>query len=209
MSRGEIRLPNKLIRTALSKRKAKALRFLTMAKLQGHRAELSTLFEALNIHPKTGQRLVQTVVNEGWAGSDGKYLFPRSWKRLELNKRSGLYLTDPQKDYKKFEALLFAKALKTIYRAKLGGIRSNRRRARQTDLPARFISKALQVSERRFERLKASANRYKFIAVNRQYSIIGKVQEYSALKKNLQGLPLFRRGKHTVCPDISRIKVLI
>jgi hypothetical protein len=208
MSNGEVRIPNRLILTALSKRQSKALRLFTSAKLQGHRAEINALFDELKLHPKTGKRLIDTVVNLGWAGTDGKYLFPRSWQKLNLNKRGGLYLTNPQSDIKKFEALLFAKGLKRIYR-KLGGTRPNRKRAEQSDLPARYLFKALQVSERRFKRLKASAQRYKFIAVNRQYSIVGKYAEYSALKKNLPGLPIFRRGKHCVVPDISRIKVLI
>jgi hypothetical protein len=206
--KGEIRIPNRLLSEALAEKKAKALRLFATAKLHGHRAEIETLFHELKLHPKTGKRLINKIVSEGWAGTDGKYLFPRSWRKLELNKRSGLYLTDPVKDVRKFEALLFTKALKRIYR-KLGGQRPNKRRAKQNDLPARYLSKALQVSERRFERLKASAQRFKFIAVNRTYSIIGKAKDYGAMKKNLPGLPIFKRGKHTVCPDISRIKILI
>lgn len=205
---GELRVPLRLLSTALADKKVKQLRLLAAAKLEGHRTEIRGLFQALKIHVKTGQRLVKKLVIEGWAGTDGEFLFPRSWRKLKFSKRGGLYLTTVPKDLKKFEALCFAKALKKLYR-KPGSQHSNKRRVKQNDFPARYISKSLGLSERRFERLKESAQRYRYISVTPQYRIVGKASEYEALKKNLHGIPVFRRGKHTVVPDISKIRVLI
>lgn len=204
---GEIRIPTKLLSSALSEKKVKQLRFFACAKLKGHRVCVDVLADDLDIHPKTCKRIIKSILTDGWAGYDGKHLFPRSWRKMRLNKRSGLYITEPY-NLKKFEALCFAKALKKLYR-KLGGQRPNRRRTVQTDLPARYISKALGLSERRFERLKSDAQRYRFISVKRQYTVIGSVKDYGALRKHLHGLPIFKRGKHCVVPDVSKIKVLI
>jgi len=170
--------------------------------------KINSLCKALKIHSKTGQRLVKKLVADEWAGTDGEYLFPRSWRKLKFSKRGGLFITYAPKDLKKFEALCFAKALKKIYR-KPGGQHSNKRRVEQNDFPARYISKSLGLSERRFERLKAAAQRYKYISVRPQYRIIGKVTEFAAISKNLHGIPVFKRGKHTVVPDISKVRVLI
>jgi hypothetical protein len=208
MTGGELRIPTRLLSSALADKKTKQLRFFASAKLEGHRAEIKPLSEGLKIHPKTCQRLVKSIVNEGWAGCDGKFLFPRAWRKLKFNKRGGLYIITAPKDLKKFEALCFAKGLKKLYR-KLGGQRSTKGRTLQNDLPARYLSKALKLSDRRFERLKASAQKYRFISVKRQYSIVGKAKDYPALKKNLHGLPLFKRGNSVVVPDVAKIKVLI
>lgn len=205
---GELRIPLRLLSAALADKNIKQLRLFASAKLEGHRAEIKGLFEALKIHPKTGLRLVKKLVADEWAGTDGEYLFPRSWRKLKFSKRGGLYITAVPKDLKRFEALCFAKALKKLYH-KPGGQHSNKRRVEQNDFPARYISKSLGLSERRFERLKASAQRYRYISVRPQYRIIGKAIEYGAISKNLHGVPVFKRGKHTVVPDISKIKVLI
>jgi hypothetical protein len=205
---GELRIPSRLLSTALSGKKVKQLRLLATAKLEGHRIEINTLCECLKIHPKTGQRLVKKLVADEWAGTDGAYLFPRSWRKLKFSKRGGLYITTAPKDLRKFEALCFAKALKKLYR-KPGGQHSNKGRVVQNDFPARYISKSLGLSERRFERLKASAQRYRYISVKPQVKIIGKASEFVAISKNLHGVPVFKRGKHTVVPDISKIRVLI
>lgn len=205
---GELRIPSRLLSTALSQKKVKQLRLLATAKLEGHRVKIDALFEVLKIHTKTGQRLVKKLVADEWAGTDGEYLYPRSWRKLKFSKRGGLYITTVPKELKRFEALCFAKALKKLYH-KPGGQHSNKRRVEQNDFPARYISKSLGLSERRFERLKASAQRYRYISVRPQYRIIGKASEYGAISKNLHGVPAFKRGKHTVVPDISKIRVLI
>ena len=206
---GEVRIPNALLADALSEKKVKQLRLFACAKLAGqHRANIAHLAKALKIHPKTCKRLIKSILNDGWAGSDGEYLFPRSWRKLKLNKRGGLYMTNAPKDCKKFEALCFAKALKKIYR-KLGGQRLTKGKAEQNDLPARYLSKALKLSDRRFERLKADAQKYRYISVKPQYRIVGTAKEFQALKKHAFDMPLFKRGKHCVVPDVARIRVLI
>jgi hypothetical protein len=152
--------------------------------------------------------LVKSIVDFGWAGTDGEFLFPRSWRKLQLSKRGGLYITSIAKDLKRFESLLFAKALKGIYR-KQGGPHANKRSVEQKDLPARYLSKSLGISERRFERLKAQAQRYRYISVKSRFTIVGKASDYLAIQKNAHGVPVFRKGKHTVRPEISAIRVLI
>lgn len=197
-----------MLSTALADKTTRALRLFAAAKLQGHRVEIKSLFAYLNIHPKTGQRLIKKIIGMGWAGSDGIYLFPRSWRKLNFKKRGGLYLTQAPRDFKRFEALCFAKGLKNFYRRK-GSPRPGQRRATQKDFPSRYLIKALRLSERRFERLKAAAQSYKYIAVTPRYTIIGAAKDYPLLKKNIHGPPVFRRGKHTVVPDVSQIRVLI
>lgn len=203
---GELRIPNRLLRNALASKKIKQLRLFAAAKLEGHRSEIKPLCECLKIQPKTCQRLIKWIVDEGWAGTDGKFLFPRSWAILDLFRRRGLYITTAPKDLKKFEALCFVKALKKCWK---GDPHSKKGRVMQTDLPTGYLSKALGLKERRFKTLKAQAQRYKYISVTPQYTIIGKVKDYSALKKNLHGIPIFKRGKYVVTPQISKIKFLI
>lgn len=205
---GELRLPNRLLSSALSEKKIKQLRFFASAKLEGHRSEIQPLCECLKIQPKTCQRLVKKIVLEGWGGTDGTFLFPRSWSKLQFSKRGGLYLTNAPKDLKRFEALCFAKALKKVYRQK-GSPHSSKRRVKQTDFPTGYLCSALGLKERRFKTLKALAQRYRFISVIPQIRIIGKVKDFDAMKKNLHGPRIFKRGKHVVTPDISKIKVLI
>lgn len=205
---GELRIPSRLLSTALAEKKTKQLRLFATAKLEGHRSEIKPLCDCLKIKPKTCQRLVNKIVSDGWAGSDGTYVFTRSWRKLKFSKRGGLYITDTPKDLKRLESLCFAMALKKLYR-KLGGQRLTKGKAEQNDLPARYLAKALNLSDRRFERLKATAQKYRYISVKPQYQIVGKVKEYAALKKNAHGVPLFKRGKHCVVPDVSRIRVLI
>jgi hypothetical protein len=204
----EIRIPNKLLSTALAQKQTKALRLLAAAKLDGHRSEIAPLLGLLKIHPKTGSRLIKNLVDKGWAGTDGTYIFPRSWRKLKFSKRGGLYLTTAPTDIKRFEAVAFAKGLKSLYRRK-GSPRPGQRRAKQKDFPTGFLCAAMGLKERRFKTLKAAAQRYKYIAVIPQYSIIGAAKDYPVLKKNIHGPPVFKRGKHTVVPDVSKIRVLI
>ena len=207
---GELRIPTRLLSTALAQKKTKALRILATAKLDGHRSDIKTLCEVLKMHPKTISRQIKTLVNDGMAGTDGTYLFPRAWSVMKFNKRGGLYLIDAPKNLKKFEALCFAKGLKKILSSKASPIRPDRGRTKQnSDLPATYLTKALGLKERRFKTLKSEAQRYRYISVIPQFRIIGKAQDYQALKKNLHDMPIFKRGKHTVVPDVSKIRVLI
>lgn len=208
MSGGELRLPNKLLSTALAEKQTKALRLFATAKLDGHRSEIRPLLDSLKIQPKTGQRLIKKLVDRQWAGCDGTFLFPRSWRKMKISKRGGLYLTTAPTDLERFEALCFAKGLKSIYRKK-GSPRPGQRRAKQKDFPTGFLCAAMGLKERRFKALKAAAQRYKYIAVVPQYTIIGTAKDYPVLKKNIHGPPIFKRGKHTVVPDVSKIRVLI
>ena len=207
---GELRIPTRLLSTALAQKKTKALRILAAAKLDGHRSDITALCEILKMHPKTMSRQIKTLVNDGMAGTDGTYLFPRAWSVMKFNKRGGLYLIDAPKNLKKFEALCFAKGLKKILSSKASPIRPDRGRTKQnSDLPATYLTKALGLKERRFKTLKSEAQRYRYISVIPQFRIIGKAQDYQALKKNLHDMPIFKRGKHTVVPDVSKIRVLI
>lgn len=205
----EIRIPNKLLSSALAAKQTKALRLFATAKLDGHRSEIKPLLDLLKIQPKTGQRLIKKIVDKGWAGSDGTFLFPRSWRRLTLSKRGGLYLTTVPQDLRRFEALAFAKGLKSLYRKKGGSPHPGKRRVTPKDFPTGYLCSALGLKERRFKTLKASAQRYRYIAVTPQYRIIGTANDFPLLKKNLHGPPVFKCGKHTVVPDVSKIRVLI
>lgn len=186
----------------------KELLFFAVAKLDGHRCKISSLHKKLGIHSHTCRRRVNAIVKEGWCGCDGKFLFPRSWRNLELAKRGGLYLTSVPKNQNKFEAMCFAKALRAVYR-KQGSQHPRKRRVLQDDFPARYLSKSLGISQRRFERLKADAQRYRFISVKPQVTIIGTAKDFPSLKKNLHGIPMFKKGKHTVVPHVSKIRILI
>jgi len=205
---GELRIPNKLLAEALADKQIKLLRLFAAAKLDGHRSEIKPLCGCLKIHPRTCHRLIKRIVEEGWAGTDGTFLFPRSWRKLKFAKRGGMYMTAVPKDLKKFESLCFVKALKKIYRQK-GSPHSNKRRIKQEDFPTGYLCAALALKERRFKTLKAQAQRYKYISVQPQFRIIGSDKDYETLKKHLHCVPVFKRGKHTVSPEISKIKILI
>lgn len=204
----ELRIPTRLLSTALQQKEVKLLRLFATAKLHGHRTPLESLYSDLKIHPRTGSRLVKKLTGRGYAGCDGEFLFPRSWEKLDFNKRGGLYLTLCPKDVKKFEALCFAQALKKLYRRREGQ-RSELGRTRQIDLPTGYLCAALKIKERRFKMLKAAAQRYGFISVIPQYKTIGKLKDYDALKKHLKGVPIMKRGRHVVVPEVSKIRILI
>lgn len=207
---GELRIPTQLLSNALAEKKIKPLRVLATAKLDCHRSDIKALCATLKMHPKTMSRQIKTLVNDGMAGTDGTYLFPRSWSKMKFNKRGGLYLIDAPKNLKKFEALCFAKGLKKVLSRKASPKRPDRGRTMQkSDLPTTYLTKALGLKERRFKTLKSAAQKYKYISVIPQFKIIGKAQDYQVLKKNLHDVPVFKRGKHTVVPDISKIRVLI
>lgn len=207
----EVRIPNRLLSCALIQRNVKALRLFAAAKLEGnHRAEIGPLLKVLSIHPKTGKRVIDRIIQNGWAHSDGQFLFPRAWRRMNLSKRGGLYMVTVPLDVKRFEALCFAKALKKILSRRASPARPDRGRAKPNpDLPATFLYKALGVKSTRFKALKKAAQRYGYLRSEPQVTVIGKAKDIQALKKNLHGLPVFRKGKHAVTPDICKIRVLI
>lgn len=204
----ELRIPGRLLAEALTNKTTKQLRLFATAKLEGHRSEIEPLCECLKIHPKTCKRMIKKIVADGWAGSDETFLFPRAWRKLNTSKRGGLYMTKAPLDLKRFEALAFAMGLKRFFRYK-GSPHSKQGRVKQTDFPTGLLCAALDIKERRFKTLKARAQRYKYISVIRQFRIIGKAEDYQQMKKNIHGPPIFKRGKHVVTPDISRLKVLV
>jgi hypothetical protein len=207
----ELRIPVWLLRNALSKKRTKHLRlFLTAKLLHNSRVKVAELIEELDIVPKTGKRLVGNIIKEGWANTDGKYLFLRSWNRMKYSKRGGLYITNSETlaDTKKFEALCFTLALKRLYRSKRDPS-ANNGSATPKDLSSRYIALALQLKERRCAQLRSLAQKYGFLTIKRRYTILGKRNQFPALKKNLHGVPIFMIGKNSVTPDCSQITIKI
>lgn len=205
---GELRIPTRLLSAALASKQSKQLRLFASAKLEGHRSKINCLCKSLAVHPRTCRRLVKAIVSNGWAGTDGKYLFPRSWRKLKLSKRGGLYLLKSPRNLKRFEALCLAMGLKRIYRQR-GSPHSNKRRVLQEDFPTGYLSAALGLKERRFKTLKSRAQKYGFISVIPQVRVIGEARDFEAMKKHLNGVRIFIRGKYTVTPEISKIRVLV
>lgn len=200
----EIRIPTDLLCTALERKRVRHLQLFAVAKLlHGHRVRIDQLTEEMDLHPRTGKRIIHDVVTEGWAGSDGINLFPRSWLRLGLSKRRGLYLTDALilSDKKKFEALCFAWALRRLYQRKA----RTERGSTTPMLSVKYTCEALGISERRCERLRAAAQRYGFIRIRRSYEVLGKRSECQSLRRNIHGPPVFPAGKHTITPAPSTV----
>lgn len=204
----ELRIPGRFLADALTGKIMKQLRLFATAKLDGHRSEIKPLCECLRIHPRTCRRMIKKIVENGWAGSDGTFLFPRAWHKLHTSKRGGLYITQPPLDLKRFEALAFTMGLKRFNR-KLGSPHSKQGRVKQRDFPTGLLCKVLALKERRFKSLKALAQRYKYISVIPQVKILGTASDFEAIRKNIHGPKIFKRGKHTVCPEVSKIRVLI
>ncbi len=204
----EIRIPNKLILASLKGKYMKELMMLSIAKLNGHKYDRNLFVDRMHFSKRTNRRHLKSMQERGWIELDNDTIFLRSWKNLNLNKRGGLYLDDEPFDLRRFEALCFAKALKTILRRR-GSLRTNKRSSMQIDYPTQYLSKSLGVSEIRFKRLKARAVKHKFIKVTPQFTILGKRSDFKALNRNYKGIPLFKSGKHTVKPEISKIIVLI
>jgi len=139
-----------------------------------------------------------------WVGYDGKFLFVRSWSRIKYKKKFGLYLGIMPKQ---LSDSLFAHALKTVTR------REARARKRGTSampkgLPARYYTTALNISERSYFRKIRSAVKNGHIKVAKQRTKIGSAKEFSAFRKNLHGVPIFKCGKYTVIPEPSTIEFL-
>src|SRR5688500_7493931 len=90
----ELRMPNALAVHAITHKHVKHLQILITAKLlHNSRVKINQLLEEMDIPKTTGTRLIKKIVNLGWAGRDKKHLYPRSWRRLNLKKHGGLYLT--------------------------------------------------------------------------------------------------------------------
>jgi hypothetical protein len=233
----EIRVPSKLLTDALALKKTKQLALFTAAKLEGHRSKIKPLLNRLKIHPKTGDRLVKKIVSDGWAGTDGTFLFPRSWRRLKLFKRGGRYLTNeifidleeskkPFQDFhSRLEALAFTWGLKQIQRKKrkkkeiregevrtriLGELSRRNYPSRYLSLPTKYLSKFMGLKIRRFERLKVKANKYGFIKVKTQKLWrLGKVYQYEMLKETMPDIKVFAFNGTCYGADISRIRINI
>lgn len=216
---GEIRIPSRLLSDALANKIIKQLRLFATAKLEGHRSEIKPLCKCLKIQPKTCQRSIKKIIQAGWAGTDGTFLFPRSWDKLKFSRRGGLYITAAPRNLIKFESLCFAMALKKLYQKlnrKKGSPQHSKagrkqKRILQEDFPTGYLSKSLGISERRFERLKATATRYKFISVKPQkFEWVGKANELPAWRKNYPDRAFFKtKGGYCYSPEISKIRVLI
>ncbi len=215
-------LPSRFSRFALAKKLTSELRILVMAKLEGHRADISKLFEKYDIHEKTGQRAIERILKLGWAESDGRYLFPKSWARMpklaegEVGfKRSASKEIRPEylKTKEKFRAYLLASALYGFLKEK-EYIRRLREAALEkpgelgTAFPCGYYVKALGISERTYKRLKALALEFQFLALEPQrFTIVGHSSELSQLRQNMKGIALFRRGQNVVHPEVTPIKI--
>jgi hypothetical protein len=205
---GELRIPIRLAEQTLAEKKIRLLWFLACAKLHGHRIDKAWLFSFLKLHQKTGERYVKELVRRGWAGTDGIFIYPRAWQKIKHSKRGGIYIQRVERKLKRFEAFCFAFVLKRLV-ARKGSPRSNYGRALQSDYPTGYLCRSLGLKERKFKTLKAEAQRYRYISVHPRYRVIGNDSDFEAMKKNLHGLPIFKRGKFTVTPDISEIRFLI
>lgn len=205
----EIRIPRKLLVNALALKQVKALRLLLVAKLlYNSRANIQQLIEETDTNPKTGKRLVNAIVGNGWAGTDKTYLFPRAWHRIKYAKRGGLYLTDTEilSDPKKFEALAFTHALKKLYRRKgLSTSNGEKKGAKPKDLSLRYVCQALNLKERRCKALRAASQKYGLITIRRRYWRIGKSSECGALRKNIKGPHMFAFNNSTLWSQVSKI----
>ena len=206
---GELRIPVRLMIAALADKKIKALRLLCVAKLlYNHRAHIGQLLESMDIQPKTGARLMQSIIKHGWAGTDGSHLYPRSWSRIKTSKRGGLYLIDTSmlSNLKIFEALCFAHALRALYR-RVEYQRSRKGRAEPNGISLAYSAGALGLSERTCKRLRAAAQSYGFIRLYRpKLTVVGAQIHKGQLMKHLSDAPIFALGKFVVTPGNSRVE---
>lgn len=207
MIQSEIRIPNRLVSRCLSKKHSRHLRAFALAKLKGHRIKVNELISELGLNTKPGKNLVKELIELGYVRTDGHYLFPVSWRKLKLNKKGGLYVTNIQNSKQRFEALLYSHLLKKLYKKNVA-LHSITGRV-LPELRSLYISKSLGLSERRSKRLKALSKKFGFISIKRTYTVLGKDKHYNSLKKNLAGLPIFIRGKYTVSPGVPEIKIKI
>lgn len=207
MYSGELRIPNRLLSSALAEKKTKQLRLFAVAKLlHNSRVGIKELLEETDTHPRTGKRLIHGIVSSGWAGTDGKYLFPRAWHRMKYTKHGGLYLTNTEvlADLKKFEALAFSFSLQKLYRRK-GPSTTKGTGAKPKDLSLRYVCEALQLKERRCKTLRSQAQMYGFISIHRRYWRVGKSSECGALTKYIKGPHLFAFKNNTLWTQVSRV----
>lgn len=199
----ELRIPAKLIVQSFTEKKARDLETFARLKLMGSRVEVKRFCKVTGIHRKTAGRLIRRLHALQWIGFDGTYIFTRSWSRIGYKKKFGLYITST----KKLATAIFTHALKTVTRREARA-RKRRRSAMPKGLPARYYSTALNISERSYFRKIRSAVKNGYIRVTKQRTKIGSAKEFSALRKNLHGVPLFKCGKFTVLPAPSTIEFL-
>lgn len=200
----ELRVPAKLIFSSFQNGRTRELEYLVRLKNWGSRVEAKRFFKVHNIHPKTGKRIVDRLRSLHWCGHDGKYIFPRSWSRIGAKKKLGLYLPEVTN---KIEDLLFVHALKLITRRKETHARRKRER-NATGLPVRYITTALNISERTYHRRMRSAIKSRLVKVTKNYTKLGTATQFGTLRKNLPGLPMYRAGKSTYTAEPSTITFL-
>lgn len=208
---GELRIPPALLLAALRGKILQSLIILLVAKLlHNGRVRVNDLLEELSLTRRTGSKHIQKIVDLGWAGTDGEFLFPRSWHRLGLTKRGGLYLpsTELLSEADRFKAHAFEHSLWKVYR-RAGGHGPKKRRAVQNDLSLAYTSKALGIPERTVKRLRAQATKCGLLKIIRNPLIrIGHASELAGFRKHMKGVPVFRSGYSTVSPTPSSVHFL-
>ena len=210
----ELKLPSGLAKQSLSDKTSKALRLLVIAKSKGHRVVIADLLKENNINLRTGQRLIACMVLLGWANTDGKHLFLRSWKRMGYKKRSGHYIEKEHiQSNKRFDGFLLALSLKRFYKHKAyiqrnGSATLEKGTELSQAFPSPYIANALGLKERRYKTLKSDARRFGYLIVKQTYTIAGKASHFKELAKHSAGeLKLFIKGKNTVYSNLSQITV--
>ena len=200
----EIRVPKNLIIQSYQSKKVKELQTLTVIKLMGSRVRIKTIFKILGIHYKTGKRIIDRMQKLQWVGNDGTYIFPRAWSRIGFKKSGGLYLGVIPKHLKE---ILFTVALKEITRRMARA--QEKRSATPKGLPVRYYIKSLGISERTYFRNVRASIKLGLMRTKKVFTKIGRKAEYSTLRKNLHGVPLFVKGKFVVVPEPSELKFFI
>jgi hypothetical protein len=202
-NQGEVRIPSKLVRESLRTKSTKVLHFFYSVKRHGHRAEIKSLLQELKLSPRKGRDLISRLVAKGLAHTDGTFIFPRSWRRIKVSKRAGLYLTTHHTQ-KKFDSLLFAHAMKKVIRA-----RSHSFKGRvMPNVPQGYYIKALGIPRTRFQKLQAQCIRYRYISSLSQYTRLGKANEVYDIRKYLHP-QAFKYGQFTVVREPSKISILL
>ena len=200
----EIRVPKNLIVSSYQTKKVKELQTLTIIKLMGSRVRFRTLCKCLDIHYKTGKRIIARLIKLQWVGTDGSYIFPRAWSRIGYKKSGGLYLGLIPKHLKE---ILFTIALKEITRRMARA--QEKRSATPKGLPVRYYLISLCISERTYFRNLRASIKLGLMRTKKILTKVGRKEEYNALRKNLHGVPLFVKGKYVVVPEPSEIKFFI
>lgn len=205
----ELRLPLRLAHDTLASKLSKELHLYLLLKSLGSRVSKQQLYESVQVSPRTVNRQLRRLVSLGWIGMDKDFIFLRSWKRIGYRKRRGIPLEKKYlKSLDRLEAVVFAGAIKRFYRRKEYGARVSGR-ATPNVFPSGYYRKALDLSLRTFERLKAKAVKYRTITSKVVYRILGRSIDYEQLRRNLHGPYVHRKGKYTVTPEATKIKVIV